>query len=296
LNVEDQGWSEGYAYTTFIVAPNTKVQITGGTMQNTIEFKNSYYFGDLVIFASAENPKNAIAGKVAGPTGSNPDPGVMAWVNDATYDANGYGAMTKEALVNLGYRYNGGWDGSFTTYLDAIGGYSCNVENFRDGGLAINGGAYAGWNDVSGTMLNTSAIRPLTEIQFAAGGWLNRPLKDQTYAFDGSVYTGSGPANMYVTIMVRGGGGGGGSINVNDLTVTFSNADTLPLTIDRPAEQILLSWPGGAYGMVAEETTALQGDNTVWTDITDQPTLVGGMWTLSQPVESGERFFRLRVK
>lgn len=302
LNVEDQGWSEGYAYTTFMVAPNTKVQLTGGTMQNTIRLGSAnYYFGDLVIFASAVNPSSAIAGKVAGPTGSNPAPGVMAWVDGSTYDANGYGTMTKEALVNLGYRYNGGWSSGFNSYLDAIGGYSCNVENFRDGGLTINGGAYVGWNDVSATMfapdaLTPSAIRPLTEIQFAAGGWLNRPLTDQTYAFDGSVYTGNGPANMYVTIMVRGGGGTGGSINVNDLAVTFSNADTLPLTIEHLSGQVKLSWPGDAYGMVVEETDSLQGEDTVWTAITDSPTLVSGKWTLQKATGNDKHFYRLRVK
>jgi len=295
LNVADQGWSEGYAYTTFVVAPNTKVQLTGGTLQNTIPFKGGYYFGDLVIFASAVNPSSAIAGITNGPTGSNPAPGVMAWMSDAQYgEPPNY--ATKAAANSAGYRYFGATDG-FNSYRAAIGGYSCNVENFRDGGLAINGGVYVGWNDVSATMLAPSAIRPLTEIQFAAGGWLNRPLKDQTYAFDGSVYTGDGPDNMYVTVMVRGGcGGGGGAINVNDLTLTFSNADTLPLTIDRQTDQVVLTWPGDAYGMVLEQTDALAGSNTVWTTLSDTPTLQNGKWTVQKPVEANKRFYRLRLK
>lgn len=76
MNVANAGWSEGYAYATFTVAPGTRVQITGGTLQNTItDGGQGWYWGDLVIFASAMDPASAIAGKVAGPTGSNPVPG-----------------------------------------------------------------------------------------------------------------------------------------------------------------------------------------------------------------------------
>ena len=297
LNAVGSDGSEGYAYTTFMVPPNTKVQLTGGTLQNT--FSGSWYFGDLLILASEENPKNAIAGKVAGPYGSNPPPYVMAWISDAQYKAANYkyAYQAKAAVNNAGYRYYGGGDG-YSSYLAAIGQYSSNVENFRDGGLAINGGVYAAWNQASSpSMASGTSARSLTEIIYPAWGGLNRPLKDQTYAFDGAVYTGNGPANRYVTVMLRGGGGvNSGSISACNLTVTFSNSDTLPLTIDRQADQVVLTWPGDAYGMVAEETAALQGDSTVWTAITEQPTLVGGVWTLSRPAEPGERFYRLRVK
>jgi len=224
------GWSEGYAYTTFMVGPNTRVQLTSGTLQNTILPTDGWYWGDVVMFASPVNPSSAIAGKVPGPTGSDPAPGVMAWVNDATYDANGFGSMTKAALNALGYRYNGGWNGSFNTYLDAILGYSANVENFRDGGLDITGGAYVGWNESSATsMLNGAPARRLTDILYPAGGGKNRPLKDQTYAFDGTVTTGV-DGNTFVTVIVRGGGGGGGSILVNNLGVSLSPANTLKVT------------------------------------------------------------------
>jgi len=229
LDVADAGWSEGYAYTTFEVAPNTRVRIAAGTLRNTIT--GNWYFGDLVIFASSANPTNAIAGKVAGPTGSNPSPGVMAWMSDAQY-GDPANFATKAAANNAGYRYFGGYDG-FDSYREAIGGYSSNVENFRDGGLDINGGAYAGWNESSETsMASGGPSRPLTDILYPAGGGLNRALKDQTYAFDGAVYTGTN--SMFVTVMVRGGGGGGGSILVDGLTVSFSSpdagvSDALPL-------------------------------------------------------------------
>ena len=223
------GWSEGYAYVTFAVEPNTRVQITKGSLQNTITSgSQGWYWGDVVLFASAVDPSSAIAGKVAGPYGSNPPPGVMAWVNDKTYDDYHYGTMTKAQLNNLGYRYNGGYDGAFNTYLDAILGYSANVENFKDGGLDIVGGAFAGWNEGSATsMASGTQARSLTEILYPAGG-LNRPLKDQTYAFDGSVLTGT--TRTYVTLIVRGGGSGFGSILVNDLTLSFSSPDYLPIT------------------------------------------------------------------
>ena len=220
LNVTDAGWSEGYAYTTFTVAPYTQVQITGGTLQNTIT--GSWYWGDLVIFASAADPESAIAGKVAGPVASTPAPGVMAWMSDAQYgDPANY--ATKAEANSAGYRYLGANDG-FGSYRDAIGGYSANVENFRDGGLAINGGAYAGWNEASATSMASGApARQLAEILYPAGGGKNRALKDQTYAFDGTVYTGS--SSTFVTVMIRGGGGGGGAILVDALTVSFSAQD-----------------------------------------------------------------------
>ena len=229
LDVADAGGSEGYAYTTFEVAPNTRVRIASGTLRNTIT--GSWYFGDLVIFASSANPADAIAGKVAGPTGSNPSPGVMAWMSDTQY-GDPANFATKAEANNAGYRYFGGYDG-YGSYLAAIGGYSSNVENFRDGGLDIEGGAYAGWNQASAaSMADGGPARPLADILYPAGGGLNRALKDQTYAFDGAVYTGT--SRMFVTVMLRGGGGGGGSILVDGLTVSFSSpdagvSDALPL-------------------------------------------------------------------
>lgn len=220
LNVTDAGWSEGYAYTTFEIAPYTQVRISGGTLCNTIT--GSWYWGDLVIFALSVDPESAIAGKVAGPAASTPAPGVMAWMSDAQYgDPANY--ANKAEANSAGFRYFGGYDG-FGSYRDAIGGYSANVENFRDGGLAINGGAYAGWNEDSATSMASGApARQLAEILYPAGGGKNRALKDQTYAFDGTVFAGASGA--FVTIMVRGGGKGGGAISVDGLTVSFSEQD-----------------------------------------------------------------------
>ncbi len=228
MNVANAGWSEGYAYTIFQIAPGTRAQLTGGTVQNTItDGGQGWYWGDVVLFASAVDPRSPIAGKVPGPTGSCPAPGVLAWMSDTQYGDPAVYA-TKEAANNAGYRYFGGYDG-FASYLDAIGGYSSNVENFRDGGLPFYGGAFAGWNEGSATsMAAGTPARFLTDTLYPAGGGLNRALKDQTYAFDGAVC--SGTESLFVTVMVRGGGGGGGSILVSNLVVSFSSPGSLKVT------------------------------------------------------------------
>ena len=292
LDMAGSDEAEGYAYTTFVVAPHTKVQIAGGALQNTIT--GSWYFGDLVMFASAVNPSAAIAGKVPGPTGSNPAPGVMAWISDAQYKAAGYKTSTKAAVNSAGYRYYGGSDG-YGSYRAAIGQYSSNVENFWDGGLAINGGAYAGWNQASSpSMASGTPARPLAEILYPAGGGLNRPVKDQSYAFDGAVY--SGASNMFVTVMVRGGGCSSGSVLVDNLTLSLSTPGYLPaLDMTRQGANVQLSWPANAPGLRVMQADALQTSNTVWTAVTNEPLQQGEAWTLQRPVEPGSRFYRLRM-
>lgn len=300
LDLVGSGEAEGYAYTTFVVGPRTKVQISGGSVSNTVGGA-SWRYGDIVIFASAANPSAAIAGKVNGPVipAANPAPGVMAYITGAQYKAAGYRTTyrAKDLVNNAGYRYYEN-DGSCGSYLAAISQYSSNVENFRDGGLDINGGAYVGWSAAVNTFMfdSPAAAHPLTDVLYPAWGGLNRALRDQTYDFDGAVYTGE--SNMFVTVMLRGGGdSNGGSIALNDLTLTFTSPGYLPpLGLTREGAGFLFSWPGNAPGLVLEQADTLAGSNTVWTAVTGAPALVNGSWTLTSPTESGARFFRLRMK
>ena len=203
------------------LGPHTKVQITDGSLSNTVGGAN-WRYGDLVIFASAANPSAAIAGKVNGPVSpaANPAPGVMAYITGPQYKAADYRTTyrAKELVNNAGYRYYEN-DGSCGSYLAAISQYSSNVENFQDGGLDINGGAYVGWCAAANTFMfdSPAIIHPLTDVLYPEWGGLNRALRDQTYAFfDGTVYAGT--SNMFVTVMLRGGGdGNGGTIAVSNL-------------------------------------------------------------------------------
>jgi len=303
LNVTGSTEAEGYAYTTFVVGPHTKVQITDGRLKNTIA-GTSWWYGDLVIFASAVNPSAAIAGKVVGPTtpGTNADPapGVMAYLTYAQFKSNGYKTLvrSKAAVTGAGYRYMDN-NGDCGSYLAAISQYSANVENFQDGGLDINGGAYAGWNQSLYPFMVSSpaAAHPLPDILYPAWGQLNRPLKDQTYDFDGTVYTGA--SNMFVTVMLRGGGGDGtgGSIAVSDLTLTFTSPGYLPsLSVTNQGGVVQLAWPGNAPSLVVDQADALEGGNTAWQPVSDTPTLQGGMWTLQKPINADKHFYRLRLK
>ena len=300
LDLVGSGEAEGYAYTTFVVGPNTKVQITEGSVSNTVGGA-SWRYGDLVFFASAANPSAAIAGKVQGPVvpAANPAPGVMAYITGPQYKAAGYRAtyQAKALVNNAGYRYYEN-DGSCGSYLAAISQYSSNVENFQDGDLDINGGAYVGWSAAANTFMfdSPAANHPLTDVLYPAWGGLNRALRDQTYAFDGTVYTGS--SNMFVTVMLRGGGdGNGGTIALRDLTLTFTSPGYLPpLDVVGQGNSVLLSWPGNAPGLVVEQSETLDSGSAVWTPVTEQPTLQDGNWTLQQAVAPGSRFYRLRMK
>jgi hypothetical protein len=100
----------------------------------------------------------------------------MAYLTYAQFKANGYKTLvrSKETVTGAGYRYMDN-NGDCGSYLAAISQYSSNVENFQDGGLDINGGAYVGWSQsLYPFMVSTpAASHPLSDILYPAWGNLN---------------------------------------------------------------------------------------------------------------------------
>ena len=56
---------------------------------------------------------------------------------------------------------------------------------------------------------------------------------------------------------------------------------------------MILSWPANATGFTLESATNLTPPLT-WLDVTNPPTVLGGLFTVTNPIFGAAEFFRLR--
>ena len=56
---------------------------------------------------------------------------------------------------------------------------------------------------------------------------------------------------------------------------------------------MILSWPANALGLTLQSTRNLTPPVT-WLDVTNPPTVLGGLFTVTNPISGGGQFFRLR--
>jgi hypothetical protein len=75
---------------------------------------------------------------------------------------------------------------------------------------------------------------------------------------------------------------------------TSPAASAVELTITRSGNNIILSWPAASTGFVVQGATRLVPSD--WADLSPQPPIVvqGGLNSVSVPIQSGLRFFRLK--
>ena len=59
-------------------------------------------------------------------------------------------------------------------------------------------------------------------------------------------------------------------------------------------ESMIVSWPTNATGFTLQSTPSLTPPVT-WNDVTNQPTVLGGLITVTNPISSAAEFFRLRM-
>ncbi len=64
------------------------------------------------------------------------------------------------------------------------------------------------------------------------------------------------------------------------------------LSISVSGDDVIVTWPGGAAGYALQSTTSLLEPE--WASILTEPTSVNGMNTVTNPLSSGKRFYRLR--
>ena len=57
---------------------------------------------------------------------------------------------------------------------------------------------------------------------------------------------------------------------------------------------MLLSWPTNATGFTLQSTRNPTPPVT-WNDVTHPPTVLGGLFTVTNPISSAAEFFRLRM-
>jgi hypothetical protein len=76
-------------------------------------------------------------------------------------------------------------------------------------------------------------------------------------------------------------------------TLTVVSGATL-LQILRQGTDVVLSWPVSCSAFVLEESPSLQAPTSNWTVVSGTPVVVGGQNTLTLPVGTAERYFRLR--
>lgn len=68
----------------------------------------------------------------------------------------------------------------------------------------------------------------------------------------------------------------------------------VPLTIWRKASNLLFSWPASATGFNLQETSSLPANPPLWSAVPGQPVSAGGTNTLSVPLPSSRKFYRLQ--
>ena len=57
---------------------------------------------------------------------------------------------------------------------------------------------------------------------------------------------------------------------------------------------MILSWPANALGLTLQSTRNLTPPVT-WLDVTNPPTVLGGLFTVTNPISGATEFFRLRM-
>ena len=132
------------------------------------------------------------------------------------------------------------------------------------------------------------------------------PLRAQSYSIDwftidggagtstGGVYAVSGTIGQPDAGTMSGGnytldGGFWGIISV----VQTPGAPLLRIFVNTPNTAVL-SWPDPSTGFQLQQTTALNGPATVWTDVNQTPTVANGNKQVTVASTSGNRCFRLR--
>ena len=73
---------------------------------------------------------------------------------------------------------------------------------------------------------------------------------------------------------------------------TTGAGNTPALRIFRSGSEVILAWPFPSLGFQLQESATLSSPN--WVDIGGRPGLVGSENQVSQPLDSGLRFYRLR--
>ena len=66
-----------------------------------------------------------------------------------------------------------------------------------------------------------------------------------------------------------------------------------PLALRPSGNAMILSWPAAATGFTLQSTPNLTPPST-WLDATNPPTVLGGLFTVTNPMSSPAQFFRLQ--
>lgn len=74
--------------------------------------------------------------------------------------------------------------------------------------------------------------------------------------------------------------------------LSLSQSATQQLTIDVSGPNVVLRWPSGVAGQTLQSTTNLASP-IVWSGVTPGPSVVNGFNTVTNPISSGARFYRL---
>ena len=67
----------------------------------------------------------------------------------------------------------------------------------------------------------------------------------------------------------------------------------VPLLLRSSGNEMILSWPANATGFTLQSTLNLTPPST-WLDVTNPPTVLGGLFTVTNTASGGAQFFRLR--
>lgn len=124
----------------------------------------------------------------------------------------------------------------------------------------------------------------------------------QIFSFEGGIIAGGGGASSNAQYSVAGilgepsaGKSSGAAFTVEGGTVsleTFVSGPVIPpLTVNRSAQTIEISWVSPAGLVVLQETPNLDG--TSWSDASATPTQVNGRWVVTFGTSTGMRFYRL---
>ena len=68
----------------------------------------------------------------------------------------------------------------------------------------------------------------------------------------------------------------------------------VPLSTKRNGNEIVLSWSAYGTGFALQSTFALTPP-VFWLDVTNQPVLLGGQWTVTNTFSGDAQYFRLRT-
>jgi uncharacterized repeat protein (TIGR03803 family) len=209
-----------------------------------------------------------------------------------------YGAATFGGPSANGTIFKLNTDGTgFTNlyYFSASSGNSSYNGTNSEGanpepGLVLVGNTLYGTAGTAGSLghgtifsLNTDGSGFTDLYTFSAGAFSfgNLTNSDGAYPFTGLILSGN---TLYGTT-TSGGLLGTGTI------FSFSLPSPPPLTINRSGTNLVLTWPTNAPGLVLQSTTNLF--SAVWSTNTPAPTVVNGQNTVTNPISSGQMFYRL---